>query len=403
MACHIHEKEGIMKRVLLLLAAMSVCLIALALRAQDQLLVTRVDHVYVASDQAQALFNFFKDTFQLPESWPFRDAETHTSGGLWLGNTVLEFLSAHGGDKPVKTEFRGIAFEPTGGADETVAELTKRDIAHAEVENRMRKGSDGQTRVVWSIVHLKNFPPIEADVFFVDYKHRKSVAARYQALDEELTARNRGPLGIVSAAEITVGVQDLDEARRKWSVLVAPSPLTSDDAFVFDSGPRIRLVQAESPGIQGIVLKVRSLDRTAKFMEKCGLLAKDDSGGIAISPAAIGGLSIRLIDDSQAEEPGETREAKYLGAKGREVKAGKGSLLVLESVDDKGVLSGFLSNHKDGSIIGISIEVSDLNKARSWAEGHSRHKLGPYGGFYGRSIAIPPDLTHGIWLELFRR
>jgi hypothetical protein len=303
MACHIHEKEGVMKRIMLLFMAVAICFIALALRAEQGPLATRVDHFYAESDQAHSLFTFFKDTFQLPENWPFRDAGTHTSGGLWLGNVVLEFLSAHGGDKPVKTEFRGIGFEPTRGADETAAELTKRDIAHAEVKNRMRQGADGQTRVVWSLLHLKDFRPIEAEVFFVDYKYRKSVAARYQALDDELTARNRGPLGIVGVAEITVGVQDLGEARSKWSALLAPSPQISDDAFVFDSGPRIRLVQAESPGIQGIVLKVRSLDQAAKFLEERGLLAKDEAGHIAISPRAIEGLTIRLLPVAQAQKP----------------------------------------------------------------------------------------------------
>jgi hypothetical protein len=143
---------------------------------------------------------------------------------------------------------------------------------------------------------LKDFPPIEADVFFVDYKYRKSAAVRYKAADDELAARSRGPLGIAGAAEITVGVQNLEETRSKWTVLLAPSPRISDDAFVFNSGPRIRLVRAESPGIQGIILEVCSLDQAAKFLEERGLLAKDDAGHIAISPWAIEGLAIRLVE-----------------------------------------------------------------------------------------------------------
>jgi hypothetical protein len=327
---NIYEKKCVMRRVLLIFAVGAFYFFALFLWAEEQPLTARVDHIYLESDKADSLFTFFKDTFQLPEMWPFSDRGTHASGGLWLGNTVLEFASfPHNGDKHVKTEFRGIVFEPTGGAGETAAELTKRGISRREVENNMRQGSDGRTRVVWSIVHLKDFPPIEADVFFVDYKYRKSAAARYKAADDELAARNRGPLGIVGAAEITVCVQDLEGARSKWSALLAPSPQISDDAFVFDSGPRIRLVHAESPGIQGIVLKVRSLDQAAKFLEKRGLLAKDDSGRIAISPAAIDGLWIMLMDGAQGQEP--------------------------------------------------------------------------YRGFYGRSILIPPDLTHGVWMEFFQR
>jgi len=112
--------------------------------------------------------------------------------------------------------------------------------------------------------------------------------------------------------------------------------------------------------------------------------------------------SLRNLHDAGLES-GETREAKFLGAKGREVKAGKGCMLLLQSADEKGVLHEFLSDHEDGQIIGISIEVSDLNKARSWVEGHSGSKLEPYKGYYGQSILIPPDLTHGVWMELFQR
>jgi hypothetical protein len=102
-------------------------------------------------------------------------------------------------------------------------------------------------------------------------------------------------------------------------------------------------------------------------------------------------------------KPGETHEAKFLGGSGRDVEAGQGRLLLLEPADEKGVLNTFLRDHDDGAIIGISIEVSDINKARSWVEGHSMRKLEPYKGFYGQSIMIPPALTHGVWLELFQR
>jgi hypothetical protein len=119
---------------------------------------------------------------------------------------------------------------------------------------------------------------------------------------------------------------------------------------------------------------------------------------------AVGDLdaSLRNLQDA-GFQPGETREAKLLGAVGREVKAGQGRLLLLRSADENGALSKFLLNHDDGNIIGVSIEVSDLNKARSWVEGYSGHKLEPYKGFYGQSMMIPPDLAHGVWMELFQR
>src|SRR4030042_3544670 len=115
--------------------------------------------------------------------------------------------------------------------------------------------------------------------------------------------RMGGPLGIVGAAEITVGVRDLNEARNKWSALLQPAPQISDEAFVFNTGPRIRLLHAESPGIQGITLKVRSVDRAAKSLKERRLLAKDAAAHIVISPAALEGLTIRLVDAVQGKGP----------------------------------------------------------------------------------------------------
>jgi len=363
-----------MRRAFLLGVAISFYFIAPALRAEEQPLATRVEHFFLVSDQAQSLFTYFMDTFRLPEVWPFYTHGTFASGGLSLGNAVLEFvLFPKEDNKPLKTEFQGIAFEPTADADTTAAELTKRNIPHSGAQPyKVQIG--GHVLAEWSSVALTDLPPKNADVFFCDYQDRRSVADRRKAARDELTARTGGPLGIVAVAEITVGVQDLKEARSKWSALLQPSPQISDDAFVFNTGPRIRLVRAESPGIQGIVLSVRSIDEAENFLKERRLLDKDDAGHIAISPAAIEGLAIRLTAVTQAQEP-----ANPLLGHGRGV------------------------DHDEGEIIAVSIEVSDLNKARSWVEGHSGHKLEPYKSFYGQSIMIPPDLTHGIWMELFRR
>jgi 4-hydroxyphenylpyruvate dioxygenase-like putative hemolysin len=74
-------------------------------------------------------------------------------------------------------------------------------------------------------------------------------------------------------------------------------------------------------------------------------------------------------------------EGEFLGAHGREVKAGQGVLLLLESSDKNGVLAKYLSDHDEG-IIAFSIEVTDLGKARQptksiapASHGHRRAQL----------------------------
>jgi len=100
-------------------------------------------------------------------------------------------------------------------------------------------------------------------------------------------------------------------------------------------------------------------------------------------------------------EVGESREAKFLSARGRELKAGQGVLVLLESSDKNGLLTKYLSDHDEG-IIGLSIEVADLGKARQLAESGTGRKLEAYKGFYGTSFLLPPEVTHGVWMEMFQ-
>ena len=116
------------------------------------------------------------------------------------------------------------------------------------------------------------------------------------------------------------------------------------------------------------------------------------------------------VHDSEAQlrtlrdagfEVGDHRKVKFLSARGREVKAGQGMLLLLESSDKNGLLTRFLSDQDEG-IIGLSIEVADLGKARQLAESGTAGKLKNYKGSYGTSFLLPPDVTHGVWMEMFQ-
>jgi len=109
---------------------------------------------------------------------------------------------------------------------------------------------------------------------------------------------------------------------------------------------------------------------------------------------------LRALRDAGLEV-GESREAKFLGAHGREVKAGQGMLLLLESGDKNSAITKYLSDHDEG-IIGLSVEVADLGKARQSAESGTGRKLETYKGFYGTSFLLPPEVTHGVWIEMFQ-
>ena len=266
-------------------------------------LATRVEHFYLVSDQSQRLFIFFRDNFQLPEVWPYYQHETFASGGLSLGNVVLEFVSLPKEDpNPWKTEFRGVALEPTMDAIATSAELSERNLSHTEIQSYKSLVTGSQVVAEWSSIGLSNLPPENADIFFCDYNDRERVEKGRKEARSELARQGGGPLGIIDAAEIIVGVRDIKEARRKWSALLSLSPRISNDVFFFNTGPAIRLVQTKSPGIKGIILRVNSLDYAVRFLDEHGWLSKDKNGQITISPDVIEGLSIILVEASVGDK-----------------------------------------------------------------------------------------------------
>jgi catechol 2,3-dioxygenase-like lactoylglutathione lyase family enzyme len=97
-----------------------------------------------------------------------------------------------------------------------------------------------------------------------------------------------------------------------------------------------------------------------------------------------------------------SRYVELLGARGRELRAGSGTMILLESSDQSSVLQRFLSEYDEG-IIAVSVEVSDLSKARRWAECATSSKMDVYKGAYGQSFLLSPNVTHGVWLEMFQR
>lgn len=110
---------------------------------------------------------------------------------------------------------------------------------------------------------------------------------------------------------------------------------------------------------------------------------------------------LRTLRDAGFEAD-ESRDLQLLGARGRELKAGSGTMILLESSDKSSVLQKYLSDHDEG-IIAVSVEVSDLSKAHRMAESATNSKIGIYKGTYGQSFLLSPDVTHGVWLEMFQR
>jgi hypothetical protein len=124
----------------------------------------------------------------------------------------------------------------------------------------------------------------------------------------------------------------------------------------------------------------------AKLLKSMWMLVKDlDAARKAYE--AVGMPAGRVFEDPR------------LGAKGVEIIAGQGSLLLLQPTDPKGKAAAFLERRGE-SIAGMSIEVLSLEKSWEYLKQHTGQPLPQYQGLFGKCFLLPPDLTYDVWMEM---
>ncbi len=77
-----------------------------------------------------------------------------------------------------------------------------------------------------------------------------------------------------------------------------------------------------------------------------------------------------------------------------------GAILLLSPRMLEGKTGSFLAKRGEG-VVGVSLQVKNLATAQRILEGCRGEEFQRYDGVYGESLLVPPELTHGVWLELF--
>ena len=249
-------------------------------------LATRVEHLVVSSARASGLFEVFTRELQLPAVWPYSDYGSFQSGGVSLGNTVLEFSQGN----EASARFSGLALEPVLNAENLTEALPERGIGSTGPQP-FSVNVDGKTLVLWTNVSLPGFEPRNATIFFCDYKDRKAVRKNRAQGARALKAARGGVLGVLGVKLISLGVEDRAKAQRRWRQLASD---VSADLLRFSAGPPLRLTVVKQPGILSLTLQVRSRAAAEKYLRARGWLVRADEGGTLIAPWAIGGLRVRV-------------------------------------------------------------------------------------------------------------
>ncbi|MET0552242.1 MAG: hypothetical protein ABW221_04340 [Vicinamibacteria bacterium] len=232
-------------------------------------IVRQVDHVLVASRQARELFALLSETFRLPVAWPLSDFGGFSSGGVGMGNAILEVVQDSGATDGAR--FIGFALEP-GPLRTSLGELAARRIPHGRPAPFRSRDPGAWMKTLGTTVGLPDVSSGTAEVFLCAYASDR--LERTGRLREDLRSRGGGPLTVHSIREVVYGARDVDLMQERWQALLFPLQPSSPGVWSLGSGPAIRVARTERDGALGLVIEVRSLAQARPLLAAHGALLK---------------------------------------------------------------------------------------------------------------------------------
>ncbi len=281
---------------ILVIAVLSICFFipAFGCRPSQGKVIRQVDHILIASNDANELFSLLSETFELPVVWPMGNYGRFTSGGVSAGNVNLEVVNM-----PVSTadnarsQIIGFALEPEPLKD-SLKELDARGITHGVSVPFTILDSTGSVTTLWNSVALPDISNNYIIIFLCEYSH--DLPAQRNKTLGELMSRNGGPLSIKSVEEIVIGTTYMQESKDKWQLLLEPLSPSSQSVWHLEAGPAIHLIEAEKDGIYELVINVRSLDQARDFLAEHDLLGINIRDEITVIDSYLQGLTIKLVE-----------------------------------------------------------------------------------------------------------
>jgi catechol 2,3-dioxygenase-like lactoylglutathione lyase family enzyme len=209
------------------------------------------------------------------------------------------------------------------------------------------------------------------------------------AYSPEATAAFLAPRGLRISKPVSGTIQtaaDRAMPEEKWKTFAYErSPLPGDPLYFIAYGRPGREAYLEKLKDRR-VRRVLYHDNTALGLHAVWLAVPDLEPATRAFTAA-GFTAGRRFDDPR------------LHAKGQVIEAGQGAIYLLASATPDGAIAQFLRRRGGPGLAGLTIEAGSADAAARLIGGKTGRTFATYAGLLGPSVLIPPELTHGVWLE----
>ncbi len=249
-------------------------------------------------------------------------------------------------------------------------------------------------------------------VWFADSTHLEILSPYDAALAPDVESFLAGHEGGMFFAMKATSAEVVADTLRKWGVEAeGPRGLSARiEGVDEESSEMFRLLSLAKGTLPGDPLVIVEYDREA--LERMNQRRPDlnpmrstnhANGAMGIAAVWVAVRDLEAATDafgSVGLGPDTLLAFPRLGAEGQVVFSDRGHILLLSpSEGSGGPVSDFLRARGDG-VMGVTLWVRDLARARNAVGRVTRRPPNVGTNVYGSSVAVGPELTGGIWIEL---
>ena len=233
---------------------------------KENVRIKKVEHFYISSNNALNIFQILTEQFGLPVVWDYQNWGSFSSGGITLGNVVLELIES---ESAQTLTYYGIALEPSQSLKRTIPFLDSVNISHG----RISKAAE------WSTMSLTNLLPDDINLFLCDYHDRDFILLDRKKAIDKLVVNNGGALGIQFLKEIVIGTEAPVEFENELAKI--PGIVKKGTEFHFSEGPNLKFIKSDTPFF-ALLIKVMSMKEAKLELEALGLRTRITEQGVEL-------------------------------------------------------------------------------------------------------------------------